>query len=124
MIGFILLFIPGLMLITQWFVAVPVCMVERIGAWQSLKRSAELTKGHRWKVFGIILLLYSGAGIVSQVLTGALTVVGGSMLALIATLIWNTIWSAFFAIFVVVTYYELRVAKEGIDIEQIASVFD
>jgi hypothetical protein len=39
-------------------------------------------------------------------------------------LIWTAIVSAFYSVVVAVTYYGLRVAKEGIDIEQIASVFD
>jgi hypothetical protein len=123
-IGFMLLLVPGLMLLTRWFVAVPVCMVERVGPVDSLRRSSQLTAGHRWKVFGTILLLYIGAGIVSQIITVTMAAIGGSMLALLGSLIWNTIWGAFFATFVVVTYYELRSAKEGIDIEQIAAVFD
>jgi Membrane domain of glycerophosphoryl diester phosphodiesterase len=123
-IGFMLLIIPGVILMVRWFVSVPVCVVERLGSWECLKRSAQLTKGHRWKVFGIILLLYLGAGIINQIITYTLTAVGGSMLGLFGTLIWNTVWGAFFAIFVVVTYFELRVAKEGVNIEQIVSVFD
>jgi Membrane domain of glycerophosphoryl diester phosphodiesterase len=123
-IGFMLLIIPGIMLMIRWFVSVPVCVVERLGSWECLKRSAQLTKGQRWKVFGIMLLLYLGAGIVNQIITYTLTAVGGSMLGLFGTLIWNTVWGAFFAVFVVVTYFELRVAKEGVNIEQIVSVFD
>jgi hypothetical protein len=34
------------------------------------------------------------------------------------------VWGAFYAIFVVVTYHDLRVAKEGVDVHEIASVFD
>ena len=123
-IGFMLLIIPGVMLMIRWFVAVPVCIVERLGPFECMKRSAQLTKGHRWKVFGIMILLYVGAGIVNQIITYTLTAVGGTMLGLFGTLIWNTVWGAFFAIFVVVTYFELRVAKEGVNIEQIVSVFD
>jgi len=124
MVGFMLLIAPGLILLTMWFVAVPVCIVERRGPWDSMMRSGQLTKGHRWKIFGIILLLYLTSAIVGYILTAVLGAVGGTVLATIATLLWNGVWGAFFAIFVVVTYYELRVAKEGIDIEQIASVFD
>ena len=42
----------------------------------------------------------------------------------VVSLLWYAIFSAFFAILVVVTYYELRLAKDGADIEQIATVFD
>lgn len=75
-------------------------------------------------MFGIILLLNIGTVIESKVTDLAFSAIGGGIPALISFLVINAIWEAFFAIFVVVTYYELRVAKEGIDIEQIASVFD
>lgn len=124
MIGFMLLIVPGLILIAMWFVAVPACIVERRGPWECLVRSGELTKGHRWKIFGVVILLYLVSAIMGYILTSVLGAIAGSVVATIAALIWNGIWGAFFAVFVVVTYYELRVAKEGIDIEQIASVFD
>jgi uncharacterized membrane protein len=123
-IGFMLLIIPGLILLTMWFVGVPACMVERTGPWQSLVRSAELTKGHRWKVFGIILLFYLATGIIGQIIAVVVASIGGLLVGTIVTALWNTVVYAFFAVFVVVTYYELRSTKEGIDIEQIASVFD
>ena len=122
-IGLILLIIPGLILYTIWFVSVAACVVERTGAWASMRRSRELTKGHRWKVFGIVLLLLL-LSLVSSLLQLLLTAAGGETLALIGTTIWTAIGSAFSSVLITVTYYELRAAKEGIDIEQIASVFD
>jgi hypothetical protein len=38
--------------------------------------------------------------------------------------VWNGFWGALYAIFAVVTYHDLRVAKEGVDTEQIAAVFE
>ena len=122
-LGFILLFIPGLILYTIWFVAVAACVVERTDAWTSMRRSRELTKGHRWKVFGVVLLLLL-LGLVNPLLELVLSAAGGEILALIGTSIWTAFGSAFSSVVIAVTYYELRAAKEGIDIEQIASVFD
>jgi uncharacterized membrane protein len=122
-LGFILLFIPGLILYTIWFVAVAACVVERTGAWTSMRRSRELTKGHRWKVFGVVLLLLL-LSLVNPLLQLVLSAAGGETLALIGISIWTAIGSAFSSVVIAVTYYELRAAKEGIDIEQIASVFD
>jgi uncharacterized membrane protein len=122
-IGLIFLIIPGLFLYTIWFVSVAACVVERTGAWASMRRSRELTKGHRWKVFGIVLLLIL-LSLVNPLLQLVLTAAAGETLALIGTAIWTAIGSAFSSVIIAVTYYELRAAKEGIDIEQIASVFD
>ena len=123
-LGLMLLIIPGLILMTRWYIAAPACVVERVGPLASMRRSAELTKGHRWKVFGAMILMYLGTGTASQVLTTSFTTMGGPMLGMVGSLIAQSVTGAFVAIFVVVTYYELRVAKEGIDIDQIASVFD
>lgn len=119
----ILLIVPGLILFTMWFVATPVCVVERLGPNASMRRSTQLTKGHRWKVFGLILLLVIISAVVSPLIEFGLAAIS-TTLSLVGTLIWNGIWGAFYAIAVVVTYHDLRVAKEGINIEQIASVFD
>jgi len=124
MIGFILLIFPGFMLYTMWFVGLPVCVVERLGPWSSLKRSAELTKGERWKIFGLLILLMIGGAIVSGMIQLTLVPLGGAVIALIGKLIVNGFCAAFSSVIVAVTYHDLRVAKEGIDIEQIASVFD
>ena len=40
------------------------------------------------------------------------------------SLVWSALWGAFYAILAVVTYHDLRVAKEGLDTDQIAAVFD
>jgi hypothetical protein len=36
----------------------------------------------------------------------------------------NAIWEAIFAVLVIATYHDQRVAREGVDIEQIAAVFE
>jgi hypothetical protein len=135
MLAFMLFFIPGLILYTMWFVATPACVVEQLGPFRSMGRSRALTKGHRWKIFGLMLLILIPALIVGGVIAGVMASQGfGAILGLaetlnttvaqVVSLIWNAIWSAFLAILVVVTYHDLRVAKEGLDTEQIAAVFE
>jgi len=123
-VTFISLIAAVLALIVRWFVAVPICVVERFGPWKSLKRSSQLTKGHRWRVLGILLLVYVTSLIIGQIIAVTTNALGGRLVAIFASLLWNTIWGAVFAILVVVTYYELRAAKEGVDIDQVAAVFD
>jgi uncharacterized membrane protein len=119
----ILLVVPGLIVYTMLFVSMPACIVEQLGPIKSMGRSADLTKGNRWRVFGLWLLAVLASAIVGLILQ-ALASVGGPMLVLALKLIWGALWGAFNAIMVVVTYHDLRVAKEGVDTDQIASVFD
>jgi hypothetical protein len=123
LLGIALLIIPGLILLSMWLVGVPACVVERRGPWESLRRSRELTKGHRWKVLALALLLpivSLGASPIESMLTAA----AGPIAGLVGQLIWTGIWAAFSAVALTITYYDLRVIKEGVDIEQIAGVFD
>src|SRR5262245_27959728 len=54
---FLLFLVPATILFVIWLVAVPACVVEGAGPIASIVRSNGLTKGFRWKIFGIVLLL-------------------------------------------------------------------
>jgi hypothetical protein len=71
MFASVLLIVPGMILYAMWFVATPVCVVEQLGPFRSMGRSRELTKGHRWKIFGLNLLILIPVMIVAVVI-GAL----------------------------------------------------
>jgi hypothetical protein len=124
MLGTMLLIVPGLILLTMWFVATPVCVVESLGPIKSMRRSSQLSKGHRWKIFGLILLVAVLGSVIIGGINISLEALAGPILSLIGGLLLNGVWGAFNAIAVVVTYHDLRVAKEGTNIEQIAAVFD
>ena len=56
-IGFVLLIIPGLILLVTWSVVAPVTVLERPGVFAAFARSRELVRGNGWPVFGVILLV-------------------------------------------------------------------
>jgi hypothetical protein len=124
MLGLIVFLVPGVILMIMWYVAVPVCVVERAGPISSLGRSQALTKGHRWKLFGFVILI-AVLGFIGRRISLALgAVVAGLPGALIGEAIWQGFAQAFGSVIIVVAYHDLRAAKEGIDIERIAAVFD
>jgi hypothetical protein len=124
LVGMILLIVPGLMLYTMWFVGLPACVVERLGPWTSLRRSRELTKGFRWNVFLLALLIFVVTVGSSKVIESVLIPLAGPIVGLTGQLIWTGVTAAFTGIVFAVTYYDLRVIKERVDIDQIAAVFD
>jgi hypothetical protein len=125
LIGFsaILLILPAFIALTMLFVAVPACIVEQLGPVNSLKRSSRLTKGHRWKIFGLWFLVMVVSGI-GDIVPGVVGLSDFSAVALILELVWGSLTGAFGAVMVAVIYHDLRVTKEGIDTNQIASVFE
>ena len=56
-IGFVLLIVPGLFLMTIWALAAPVVVIERKGVMDALDRSRKLVRGHGWQVFAVIVVL-------------------------------------------------------------------
>jgi hypothetical protein len=60
-----------------------------------------------------------GSGMVAAMALGA-----GATIGMVAKLIWGALFGAYSAILVVVIYHDLRVAKEGVDTDQIAAVFE
>jgi hypothetical protein len=80
----------------------PAFVVGGIFLWLVLRLFGQ-AKGHRWAVFGIVVLTNVGSSIVSKVIEVIFTAIGGGTLALIGFLVGNAIWEAFFAVFVVVT---------------------
>jgi len=121
--GLVLLIVPGLIFMTMWSVAPPACVVEGRGPFDALRRSAFLTEGYRWKVFAIVLLI----GVVTAIVSGVAEVIFaqvGDRAATIADFVVNVVIGAWQSVVVAVLYHDLRVAKEGIDIDGIAAVFD
>ena len=55
-LGFFLLVVPGIVLWLMFWVAVPVATVEG-GVVSALRRSHELTNGHKWPLLGVLALL-------------------------------------------------------------------
>ncbi len=70
LLGFILLVVPGFVLTTWYFLVVPVCVLERLGPGASLRRSAALSKGERWRIFALFLVII-GVGMVAAACTYA-----------------------------------------------------
>jgi hypothetical protein len=57
-IGFILLIIPGLILLVIWSVVAPVTVLERPGVFAAFRRSREIVRGNGWNVFGVIVIVF------------------------------------------------------------------
>jgi uncharacterized membrane protein len=124
MLAMLLLVFPALIVLCVYYVAYPACVVERIGPIKSMRRSAFLTRGNRWRIFGIVIILTFGLGMLTQLIIYLAKLVGGPIFSLVVTLPIEGVAGGFSAVVMGVLYAQLRFAREGVDIEHIASVFD
>jgi len=121
--GLLLLVAPGLIAASRLYVSTSVCVIEKRGMIASVRRSAELTRGHRWRVLALFLsmLLVQTAGDsgLSPVVSLLHPLAGE-----IAGLFWTTVCVVLDAVIGTVAYHDLRVAKEGLVGNRFAAVFD
>jgi hypothetical protein len=106
-LGLMLLVVPGLILMSVWLVAMPVCVIDKLPPLASLSRSSRLTKTVRGKAFALASLLIVSSGIVTPLLEYILEPMAGAALSLAGTLLWNGGWGAACAGVVAVVYDEL-----------------
>jgi hypothetical protein len=134
-IGFILLILPGfavfcaaVYLAVRWSLVVAAMMAEDIGPIRGLGRSWNLVSGSWWRTFGILLIvtilqliitygLFILFGVIAALFTAgdfqaAVVQVGGTLLGAVV--------SPITTIAVTLLYFDLRVRKEGLDLDQLA----
>jgi uncharacterized membrane protein len=99
---------------------------EQLGVLGSMKRSSELTKGSRWRIFGLFIILVIAIWIL-QVALGllalAVTPVVGTVIATALVALLSAVTSVILSIAVAVAYVELRYVKEGTDVKELAEIF-
>lgn len=127
--GLVLLVVPGLIVFTILWVAIPAAVMERPGNQAKLTRRTELTKTYRWSVFRLIVILFvAGLAVdfaVAAIFGGGRPFGGttGSTAAILAKLTVVAFFSVLGAVVSAVRYHNLRRTKEGVGMEQIAAIF-
>ena len=104
--------------------AMPAAVVEKLGVFPALGRSARLTSGRRLTIFGsnfifgfLIFVLVTPV-IVVALMQANLTI----RLAVMSAVLW--VVGSLQCVFPIVQYHELRRTKEGFGIDELAKAFD
>ena len=122
--------IPAIIVGCGWFVAVPVSATEGLGAMDAIGRSWALSQGSKRRiflaqlVFGLIgfgLAFYFFYRLLDQ---GEAATFEELKRTIVLTHVASLPMISLMAVAAPVAYYLLRTGREGIDIEEIASVFD
>ena len=132
----LLLLVPGVILYLMWCVAGPALVAEDVGVFEALSRSRALTRGNRWKIFGLMMVLLVLLWVFSAVMgilfisvgltaslaeslsTGVLPLgylVVSAVASTVMTAVWGTLISSL--------YVQLRTAQEGPMTDALADVF-
>jgi hypothetical protein len=130
--GFLLLIVPGFILLCRTALAVPVSMLEGSGSIRSIERSMALTKGHALSVFVIILMVWAITAVVTMIFviplmffvvnaarTHRALPFGVLFLQHLGTFISQVLVAPVATIAFSLMYYNLRVRKEAFDIQHL-----
>ncbi|HWD70130.1 MAG TPA: hypothetical protein VG293_08025 [Solirubrobacteraceae bacterium] len=130
LLGFVALIITGIWLYAMWSVRVPACVIERAGPFRSLRRSYGLVKGRWWPVAGVLIVSYFMVLVIGGLISGGLIAAAISnsnpsvqfavTISVLSGIISGVLLQPFSAAVVTVLYYDLRIRKEGYDLELLA----
>ena len=129
-IGFVLLIVPGILWSLSYALVVPVVLVEGRKAAPSLRRSCELVKDNRWKVFAVLLIVSAlqwllGFGVASlSRLFLTLESGSGSLMRWTLENVTTIFLTPLGIIADILLYYDFRIRKEGFDLEMLSRAFE
>jgi hypothetical protein len=135
-VGIVTVFCLCLWVMMRYAVSVPVALLEDESATDAIRRSIELTRGNLGRVFALIvfsaviayavLLIFQGPFLAAAVMAGPQTSAGfwANMLGTVSGSIGGAFTSPLLIVAYVVLYYDLRVRKEGLDLQLMLAGLD
>ena len=112
-IGFFLLIVPGLILLTFWCLIIPFIVLGGSGVFASFGNSWRTVRGYAWRVFGtyvLVFLILIAFSIVLGLILGLLPVFVRSLVNNVVT---GTLIAPFLALVATLIYYRLIAAHGG-----------
>jgi hypothetical protein len=120
-VGFVLLIIPGFIAMAWFTFSLPVVVIERTAYMRALRRSRELARGHELRILGALLcvsIIQLALQVIFQGLLGlVLSVQAAQTISSFAVIF---IYAPLQFIFLVLLYFDIRVRKGEIGLEEIA----
>ncbi|HYC77794.1 MAG TPA: YciC family protein [Planctomycetota bacterium] len=124
--GLILLIVPGIMIAVAHNVAPCVAIAEGADVSTAMRRGRDLTRGRRWGVFAVVVVLGIVVGILAVATTMLLQLAGPegvSKTTLVLQQIPTLIFAPLGAVASAAMYFALRKEKEGVDVASMARAF-
>ncbi|HUU14300.1 MAG TPA: DUF4234 domain-containing protein [Terriglobia bacterium] len=137
LLAFVLSSVGAVLVILRYGVSIPALVLERISAGEALKRSAKLTKGFLGRVFLIGLMMTVVSWVVASIFQGPFLIAAVVLamkhsqpplwlntLSAVAGGVGGALSGPLLMIPLALLYYDLRVRKEGFDLEVMMAALD
>lgn len=127
--GMLLLIVPGI-IFSLWFaLTTPAIIAEDAKAKEGMGRSRELARGNLGKIFSVLFLTSIIAGIIGMIISVPFSIFSNIMgpgvfsttIGQIGSITGNILAAPISAAAAILLYYDLRIRKEGFDLEMLAN---
>ncbi|HUY46974.1 MAG TPA: hypothetical protein VMV92_14770 [Streptosporangiaceae bacterium] len=116
-IGFVLIIVPGLILLTFWSLIVPCIVIGGEGVFSSFGKSWRTVRGYGWHVFGTYVLVFLILIVFDIVLSLVLLALPLAARNSISSIVSGTLVAPFLALVVTLMYYRLTAAHGEVQAE-------
>ncbi len=124
LISTLLLFVPLIIFMLGYSLSFNVLIIEGTSIINSMKRSWALTKGKKWYILGILFLLGLIVSVASQIIVVIVSAITMDIeIAMIVSIIASILTNPISICMLVVVYFNVRVEKEGFNVEHLAEQF-
>lgn len=118
--GMLLFLVPGVIIACGLAVSTTALVLEKTpGPVAAMSRSWDLTRGHRGRIFGVLVTAFLLLVIPSMAIGVVAAIIGSELLLTVVAVGITLAISPFFYVALTVLYYDLRVRKEGFDLEML-----
>ena len=112
-IGFVLLIVPGFILLTYWCLIVPFIVIGGSGVFGSFRNSWRTVRGYAWRVFGTYVLVFLILIAFAVVLGFILLLLPLWLRTFLNSVVSGTLIAPFLALVATLIYYRLTAAHAG-----------
>ena len=109
-IGFVLIIVPGLILLTFWCLIVPHIVIGETGPIDAFSKSWRTVRGYAWNVFGTLVLVFLIYLAFTIVLALILLFLPTFLRTFVSSVVVGTLVAPFLALVITLIYYRLTAA--------------
>lgn len=123
-IGAVLFLLPALYVIARFYAVRQVVMLEGAGVGRAMARASQLSKGFKWHILATLFFVAVLTIAVDVGVSMFLTKLPSRVLVNLVSTALAVVIGPLFGITETVLYYDLRIRKEGFDVEYLAGASD
>ena len=105
--GLLFFVVPGLLLLTWWALIPPAIVLENKSVFDAFGRSRELVRGNAWGVFGVLIITYLLASVISGVIRAISTSLPDYLASYLGDVIGGAVVAPFSALAITLMYFRL-----------------